>query len=77
MTRFLFAALLILLPLTARAQTEQQSVVDRATLAIQDMLGSDVNREAQSLIRKAKGAMVCPQVFKAGFIFGGVQQRER
>jgi lipid-binding SYLF domain-containing protein len=71
MTRFLFAALLILLPLAARAQTEQQSVVDRATLAVQEMLGSDVNREAQTLIRKAKGAMVCPQVFKAGFIFGG------
>jgi lipid-binding SYLF domain-containing protein len=72
MTRLLFAALLILLPLTARAQTEQQSVVDRATLAVQDMLGSnDVNFDAHTLIKRAKGAMVCPQVFKAGFIFGG------
>jgi SH3 domain-containing YSC84-like protein 1 len=72
MTRFLFAALLLLLPLTARAQTEQQSVVDRATLTVQDMLGSsDVNFNAHTLMKKAKGVMVCPQVFKAGFIIGG------
>ena len=67
----LAAALPALLPLAARAQAEQQTLVDRATLAVQEMLGSDSASDARSLIRRARGAMVCPQVFKAGFFFGG------
>jgi len=71
MIRFVIAAMLALLPLAARAQTEQQTLVDRATLAVQEMLGEDANSDARSLMRRARGAMVCPRVFKAGFIFGG------
>ena len=29
------------------------------------------NREARKLLKNAKGVMVCPRVFKAGFILGG------
>ena len=76
MIRLVFAAILAALPLLllqspARAQTEQQSLVDRATLTVQDMLNDSTNREARKLLRNAKGVMVCPRVFKAGFILGG------
>ncbi len=71
MIRFLIAAMLALLPLAARAQTEQQTLVDRATLAVQEMLGDDASSDARSLIRRARGALICPRVFKAGFFFGG------
>ncbi len=75
MTRPLIAVLATLLalsPLAARAQTEQQTLVDRATLTVQDMLGADSNgSEAHNLIRRARGAMICPRVFKAGFFVGG------
>src|SRR4051794_41901725 len=71
MTRLVLAAVLALLPLAARAQTEQQTLVDRATLAVQEMLGENPQSDARSLMRRAKGVMVCPRVFKAGFILGG------
>jgi len=71
MIRLVLAALLALLPLAARAQTEQQTLVDRATLAVQEMLGGDASNDARNMLRRARGAMVCPRVFKAGFFFGG------
>ncbi len=75
MTRLFFAALLALLPLlaagTARAQTEQQTLVDRATLTVQEMFSDAVNPEGRRLLKNAKGMMICPRVFKAGFIIGG------
>jgi lipid-binding SYLF domain-containing protein len=70
-TRLLLAAFLAMLPLAARAQTEQQTLVDRATLAVQEMLGEDASSDARNLVRKARGALICPRVFKAGFFFGG------
>jgi len=71
MIRFILVALLALAPLVAHAQTEQQTLVDRATLSVQEMLGDPDANDARSMLRKAKGAMVCPRVFKAGFIVGG------
>lgn len=73
MIRILIAALLALLALpgAARAQTEQQTLVDRATLTLQEMLGEQNGAEARALLKRAKGAMVCPRVFKAGFFIGG------
>jgi lipid-binding SYLF domain-containing protein len=75
MIRLLFAGLLALLPLlaptAARAQTEQQTLVDRATLSVQEMFSNEVNPEGRRLLRNAKGIMICPRVFKAGFIIGG------
>ncbi len=65
------AFLAILLPLGARAQSEQQTLVDRATLAVQEMLGDGSPDDLHRLVRKARGALICPQVFKAGFFFGG------
>jgi lipid-binding SYLF domain-containing protein len=70
MTRFIIAALL-LLPLAARAQTAQQSLVDRSTLTVQEMLSGPGGTDARRMLRNARGAMICPRVFKAGFILGG------
>jgi len=72
MRRILILALFaLLLPIAAHAQTEQQTMVDRATLTVQDMLGDNGSTDARNLLRKAKGVMVCPRIFKAGFFFGG------
>ncbi|MDA8252647.1 MAG: lipid-binding SYLF domain-containing protein [Rhodospirillales bacterium] len=71
MIRFVLAALLALLPLAARAQTEQQALVDRATLTVQEMFSAQNAGDLLSLLRQSKGALVCPRVFKAGFILGG------
>ncbi len=74
MFRFLVAGLIALLAVgaaPARAQTEQQTLVDRATLTVQEMFSDQVNPEGRRLLKNAKGIMVCPRVFKAGFIIGG------
>jgi SH3 domain-containing YSC84-like protein 1 len=55
----------------AHAQTEQQTLVDRATLVVQEMLSDSNGSDARRLLRNAKGAMICPRLFKAGFILGG------
>jgi SH3 domain-containing YSC84-like protein 1 len=71
MVRLLLAAALALLPLAARAQMEQQGVVDRATLTVQDIMRASDGSDPQSLLKRARGVMICPQVFRAAFIFGG------
>jgi lipid-binding SYLF domain-containing protein len=71
MIRLLIAAFCLLaLPIAAHAQTDQQTLVDRATLSVQEMLGNPDANDARNLIRRAKGVMVCPQIFKAGFFLG-------
>lgn len=73
MSRFVFIALLALSACAgpAQSQTEQQTLVDRSTLVVQEMLAEPNGTEARNLLKKAKGAMVCPRVFKAGFFVGG------
>jgi lipid-binding SYLF domain-containing protein len=66
--------LALLLPAcSATAQGEEQVLVDRATLTVQEMLsGSDgPQTDAVSLLRRARAVMVCPRIFRAGFIVGG------
>lgn len=74
MMRFVIAGLLAVLALSAapaRAQTEQQTLVDRATLTVQEMFSDQVNPDGRRILKNAKGIMICPRVFKAGFILGG------
>jgi lipid-binding SYLF domain-containing protein len=71
MIRLLFAAVLALLPVAARAQTEQQALVDRATLTVQEMFGAGDSANPRSFLQRSKGVLICPRIFKAGFIFGG------
>jgi lipid-binding SYLF domain-containing protein len=49
----------------------EQTLVDRATLTVQEMMTQNVSQDPKSLLRRAKGVMICPRVFKAGFFFGG------
>lgn len=58
-------------PGVARAQQEQQAIVDRATLTAQEMLNDRDGTEAQYLLRRSRAALICPRVFRAGFVFGG------
>lgn len=65
------AGLLLLAP-AAFAQQEQQTLVDRAALAVQEvMTGGDRPQDAQDFLRRARAVMVCPRIFRAGFILGG------
>ncbi len=57
---------------SARAQAEEQALVDRATLTLQEMMGpADNTGDAKALLRNAKGVLICPRVFRAGFFIGG------
>lgn len=76
MIRILLAAAALavlpwLAPRPAHAQGDEQSLVDRATLAIQDMMSQSVSDDPQRMLSRARAVMICPQVFKAGFFFGG------
>ena len=71
MIRLVLAAVLALLPLAARAQTEEQALVDRATLTVQEMLSTNNNTGMVDLLKRARGALICPRVFRAGFFLGG------
>ena len=58
-------------PGAARAQDEQQALVDRSTLAAQEMLNNRDGTDAQSVLRRARAVVICPQVLRAGFLLGG------
>jgi len=49
----------------------EQTLVDRATLTIQEMMTQNVSQDPKSLLRRAKGVLICPRMFKAGFFVGG------
>lgn len=70
MFRSMVVGALLLFPALALAQTPQQALVDRAALTVQDMFGSPVQSEPYSWLRRARAVMVCPRVFRIGFIFG-------
>ena len=76
MIRMLLAAavlgvLSLLAPRPALAQGEEQTLVDRSTLALQDMMNQTVSQDPRDVLSHARAVMICPRVFKAGFFFGG------
>ena len=53
-------------------QGEEQGLVDRSALSVQEMLGGGNDAlNAASMLRRARGALVCPQIFRGGFFFVG------
>ena len=59
-------------PVVAETAVDQQELVDRATLAAQEVLNDDAQgRQARSLLPRARAVMICPRVFRASFLFGG------
>jgi lipid-binding SYLF domain-containing protein len=76
MIRFVATAVLAMLALlqagcSLNGPGEQQTLVDRATLTVQDMMTQTVSQDPKDLLRRAKAVMICPRIFKAGFFFGG------
>jgi len=74
MRRFMLAAIALaatLAPGLARAQGQPQTLVDRSTLAIQEMMTQRVSQDPRIDLQRARAVMICPRVFKAGFILGG------
>ncbi|HUB45815.1 MAG TPA: YSC84-related protein [Acetobacteraceae bacterium] len=72
MRRFLLTAVALaatLAPGLAHAQGEPQTLVDRATLSLQEMMTASDNSRAE--LTHARAVVICPRIFKAGFFFGG------
>lgn len=67
----LLAGPLLLAGAPARAQADEQALVDRATLTINEMLGDPNFKDAVDLLRRARAILVIPRKFRAGFIVGG------
>ncbi|GAB0119641.1 lipid-binding SYLF domain-containing protein [Acidisoma sp. 7E03] len=70
------AALLAVAPLMSGCATgsgpqAQQEIVDRSTLALQDVLNSTQSSSVIDTLRSARAVILCPQMFKAGFLIGG------
>ena len=66
MIRILLAAAALtvlpwLAPRPAYAQGEEQTLVDRATLAIQEMMSQTVSDDPQRMLSRARAVMICPQ----------------
>ncbi len=71
MKRLLLAAALALAPLSAALADSPQHLVDSSTLALEDLMGGSSGPQAQDYLRKAKAVVICPNIFRGGFIFGG------
>lgn len=52
---------------------EAQRVVDRSTLSVESLLGDNSGQaqNARQFLKRAKAVVVCPRIFRAGFVFGG------
>lgn len=61
----------LMLPAAAAAQADQQALVDRATLTVNDLLGGEHGADARTVLRRARAVMIFPRVFRGGFILGG------
>ena len=57
--------------LAARAQTDQQVVVDRARRTIDDLRHDKAFGNARQLMHQARAVLIVPRLFKGGFIVGG------
>ena len=72
MYRILVAAIFSLLGLaSAYAQSDEQALVDRSTLALQEMMTQGVSQDPRRALQSARGVLICPRIFRAGFFFGG------
>ena len=71
--RWIFSALLAALPVAAHAATPegQQELVDRATLAAQEIMSGPQGTDPRALLPRARAGLVWPRVFRAGGKAGG------
>ncbi|MDW8445590.1 MAG: lipid-binding SYLF domain-containing protein [Acetobacteraceae bacterium] len=76
LSRRAFAAVLLSWPIAlaataARAQAEQQALVDRATLTVNELLGGQHGEDSRRVLRRSRAVLIFPRVFRGGFIIGG------
>ncbi len=72
--RWIILAGAMLLSACAGAPTGQapQALVDRSALTVQEILTEENDRlDATSILRRARGAVVCPRSFRVAFFAGG------
>lgn len=55
---------------SARAESDQQALVDKAALTVEQMLANPEHPSLRANISRAKGVLVVPSLIKGGFIFG-------
>jgi lipid-binding SYLF domain-containing protein len=65
------ALLLVAAAAAAHAQSDQQKLVDKARLTVEDMRHDSEFTYSADLLRRAKGVMVVPELTKGGLIVGG------
>lgn len=75
MPRFAILALLTIFSLAACAgpgdQSGAQRLVDQSTLTVESIMSSSSGPNVASTLKSARAVIICPEVFKAGFILGG------
>ncbi len=71
MKRLLLAAALALGTAAPACAGTPQHLVDSSTLALEDMVGSGMGNQVEYMLRRSKAVVICPNIFRAGFIFGG------
>jgi lipid-binding SYLF domain-containing protein len=64
-------ALLLAAPRAAHASNEQQALVDRATLTVNEFMRDQHAADVRAVIKRARAVMVFPRIFRGGFILGG------
>ncbi|QXM25964.1 lipid-binding SYLF domain-containing protein [Elioraea tepida] len=65
------AACLIAAPRVALAAADQQALVDRATLTVNEFMRDRHAADIRTLLQRARAVMVFPRIFRGGFILGG------
>jgi SH3 domain-containing YSC84-like protein 1 len=74
MKRLLIAAMITAATLaspTVALADPPQHLVDSATLSLESMMGGTEGTQAQEFLRRARAVVICPNIFRAGFFFGG------
>ena len=69
--RMFLLGVVLLAPLAARAETDQQLTVDRASRTIADLRHDKAFGNARQLLHQARAVLIVPRLFKGGFIVGG------
>ncbi len=64
-------AAVLMAPVVARAQTDQQALVDRSLRTIEDLRHDKAFGNAKQLMHQARAVLIVPRLFKGGFIVGG------
>jgi lipid-binding SYLF domain-containing protein len=64
-------ALTLFMAPAARAASDQQNLVDRARITVDDMRKDKEFGNAPELMKRAKGVLIVPRLVKGGFFVGG------